>query len=186
VRDLKKDLEICQKATPGKWSLWPEKCGPEGQSVIHDDTGGVICDVGDPYPRGANRPQQNMEFIVAAHEGWPEAINRALQSEKTAESRQRTLDDIYAKTERLYDWARENLTGVLVEQFWSICANGSLIGEEPRYHQRFNYMKYRAESAEAEVEKLRKTLALAHSMILGGEQYTEQSRQIIEGALGLL
>ena len=81
MRDLQKDLEICQKATPGKWSLWPEKCGPEGQSVIHDDTGGVICDVGDPYPRGANRPQQNMEFIVAAHKGWPEAISRAVAAE---------------------------------------------------------------------------------------------------------
>jgi len=38
----------------------------------------------------------------------------------------------------------------------------------------------------ATITKLRKALALAHSMILGGEQYTEQSRQVIEGALGLL
>ena len=39
--------------------------------------------------------------------------------------------------------------------------------------------------AEVEVERLRKALALAHSMILGGEQHTEQSKQVIEGALGL-
>jgi len=38
----------------------------------------------------------------------------------------------------------------------------------------------------ATITKLRKALALAHSMILGGEQHTEQSRQVIEGALGLL
>ena len=43
----------------------------------------------------------------------------------------------------------------------------------------------RAIFAEAEVERLRKALALAHSMILCGEQHTEQSRQVIEGALGL-
>ena len=35
------------------------------------------------------------------------------------------------------------------------------------------------------ITKLRKALALAHSMILGGEQHTEQSKQVIEGALGL-
>ena len=37
----------------------------------------------------------------------------------------------------------------------------------------------------ATITKLRKALALAHSMILCGEQHTEQSRQVIEGALGL-
>jgi len=37
----------------------------------------------------------------------------------------------------------------------------------------------------ATITKLRKALALAHSMILGGEQHTEQSRQVIESSLGL-
>ena len=172
MRDLNKDLEICKKTTPGTWRY---------------DLDGSLAMIfsGQDNITDFSVSEEDAKFIVAAHEGWPEAINRALQSEKTAESRQRTLDDIYAKTERLHDWARENLTGVLAEQFWNICANGSLIEEEPRYHQRFNYMKHRAESAEAEVKKLRKALALAHSMILGGEQHTEQSRQVIEGALGL-
>jgi len=43
----------------------------------------------------------------------------------------------------------------------------------------------RAIAAEAEVERLHKALSLAHSMILCGEQHSEQSRQVIEGALGL-
>lgn len=80
-RDLEKDLELCNKATGGPWILFPEKCGPEGQWVLHEDGGGEICEVGDPYPRGDNKPQQNMEFIAAAREGWPHAIERALEAE---------------------------------------------------------------------------------------------------------
>lgn len=81
VRDLKKDLEVCELATPGPWIVMPEVCGPDGQSVYHEETLGPICDVGDPYPRGDNRPTENMRFIAAARTGWPDAIKRAMTVE---------------------------------------------------------------------------------------------------------
>lgn len=52
--------------TPGPWILAPEKCGPDGQGVFQESSLGPICEVGDPYPRGDNHPQENMEFIVSA------------------------------------------------------------------------------------------------------------------------
>ena len=51
--------------TPPPWIVMPELCGPEGQGVYNED-GGPICEVGDPYPRGKNRPQENMAFIAHA------------------------------------------------------------------------------------------------------------------------
>ncbi len=80
-RDLKADLELCNKATLGPWEVFPPLCGPEGQTVYQVDSGGPICDVSDPYPRGDNKPQENMMFIAQAREGWPHAIERALEAE---------------------------------------------------------------------------------------------------------
>lgn len=64
--ELKRLKELCEQATPGPWVLAPELCGPEGQGVYHKESLGLICEVGDPYPRGDNHPQENMELIVAA------------------------------------------------------------------------------------------------------------------------
>ena len=84
MRDLKADLELCNKATPGPWEVFPPLCGPEGQTVYQVDSGGPICDVSDPYPRGDNKPQENMMFIAQAREGWPHAIERAMKAEALA------------------------------------------------------------------------------------------------------
>lgn len=62
-------------ASPGPWIVLPELCGPEGQGVYEMDSMGPICEVGDPYPRGNNHPQQNMEFIAAAREDVPALVN---------------------------------------------------------------------------------------------------------------
>lgn len=66
--------ERAEKATPGPWLVAPEKCGPEGQGVYESDGFGCICEVGDPYPRGNNRPQENMEFIAHAREDVPALV----------------------------------------------------------------------------------------------------------------
>lgn len=66
--------ERVAKATPGPWLVAPEKCGPEGQGVYESDGFGCICEVGDPYPRGSNRPQENMEFIANAREDVPALV----------------------------------------------------------------------------------------------------------------
>ena len=52
--------------TEPPWILIPELCGPEGQGVFQAASLGCICEVGDPYPRGDNCPQENMEFIANA------------------------------------------------------------------------------------------------------------------------
>lgn len=96
-RDLKADLEMCNKATPGPWMVWPGFCGPDGQTVYQEESGGPICDVADPYPRGDNHPQENMEFIAAAREGWPHAIERALDAEGALT---RFSDSVFAQKAR--------------------------------------------------------------------------------------
>lgn len=68
-------------ATPGPWIVAPELVGPDGQGVYHAESLGPICEVGDPYPRGDNHPQENMAFIAAAREDVPDlvaAIRRVL------------------------------------------------------------------------------------------------------------
>lgn len=63
-----------ENATPGPWLVAPEKCSPEGQGVYESDGFGCICEVGDPYPRGNNRPQENMVFIANAREDVPALV----------------------------------------------------------------------------------------------------------------
>jgi len=70
-RDLLKDLEICKKATPGPWVIAEEPEGSRFFSVIHG-TAGVSF--------SGNRADNN--FIAAAREGWPEAIERAIAAEE--------------------------------------------------------------------------------------------------------
>lgn len=61
------------------------------------------------------------------------------------------LDSHYADTERLWQWARENLSGDIAEQFWQIAANGHLMTENPEYHQRINILKHELEETEAKL-----------------------------------
>jgi len=72
-------------ATPGPWHVAPPECGPDGQGV-YDPELGQIVEVGDPYPRGNNHPQENMEFIAHASEDIPALIARIRQLEKELSS----------------------------------------------------------------------------------------------------
>jgi len=134
VRDLRKDLEICEKATK-KFKL---EDGSEpryfGFTMI------VLTDTYDNW-------KEDVKFVEESREGWPESINRAIAAE--------------AEVEKLRKHRTEDI---------------ELMEEALEVHK----------LSLATITKLRKALALAHSMILGGEQHTEQSRQVIEGALGLL
>ena len=81
--DLQKDLLICEKATLGPWMAvdW---------FVYTDDAGIQIadCDFGsDGNPDG----DENSAFIVAAREGWPEAISRAIAAEAEVERLKKAL-----------------------------------------------------------------------------------------------
>jgi len=43
------------------------------------ESGGQICEVGDPYPRGDNNPQENMEFIANARTDLPAVLDAAVK-----------------------------------------------------------------------------------------------------------
>lgn len=62
--------KLCEEATEGPWELFPKLCGPDGQTVMCPE-GGPICEVGDPYPRSSNKPQENMELICASRTALP-------------------------------------------------------------------------------------------------------------------
>jgi hypothetical protein len=74
MRDLKADLELCNKATQGPWKHdeWNLDCS----EVYAPEVDNPIILVGhDPY---------DADFIVQAREGWPHAIERALEAEALA------------------------------------------------------------------------------------------------------
>ena len=97
-RDLRKDLEICEVATRGPWEQcqfqfdmneWGVHC-PKHEGVTIDDgitnNALTIC-------RGMTGPNRvnNSQFIAAAREGWPEAINRAIEAEEELEKYRRVI-----------------------------------------------------------------------------------------------
>jgi hypothetical protein len=100
MRDLQKDLEICNKATQGPWYWTPEEieCDPEtgwwGEppsvmlpQVMGDDNGkGFVVWSND-----------DAEFIAQAREGWPHAIERAIKAEAEVERLTDLLDHYNAK-----------------------------------------------------------------------------------------
>ena len=69
-RDLKADLELCNKATPGPW-----RAGESFVITFHDEW---ICEVVGEYSMDC---EDNMRFVAQAREGWPHAIERALEAE---------------------------------------------------------------------------------------------------------
>jgi hypothetical protein len=104
MRDLQKDLEICQAATPGPWIVLPAN----GMEACQEESMGCTCLVGYPHPRGENRPTENMHFIAEAREGWPHAIERALNAEDEVEKLQNELEFLRAQVKNL-KWREETI-----------------------------------------------------------------------------
>ena len=169
MRDLKKDLKICEKVTPGpvKWHKLGNvyhligQYGPRpvilstvtAKQENHWYPEMCISNLVDGLLEPLKPDHPDSVFIQESWHGWPEAINRAIAAE--AEKKE------------------------LVEQIEHL--ERTLNEKEIQ----MNDLHELVDEAEVEVERLREALALAHSMILGAEQHTEQSRQVIEGALGL-
>lgn len=88
-RDLKADLELCNKATPGPWEI----CLGSGvnlcTAVMTADGKYMICDcLPDWFLDEGVAPENhvpNLQFIAEAREGWPHAIERALKAEALAQ-----------------------------------------------------------------------------------------------------
>lgn len=87
MRDLEKDLDICNAATPGPWGWQVDKRNGGYSGLSGKDDIEVLypnhCNDGDDgsawfdeFPNYADR-----EFIAQAREGWPHAIERAIRAE---------------------------------------------------------------------------------------------------------
>jgi hypothetical protein len=82
MRDLEKDKEICDRATPGPWyqeaNYWDEKNTVLGRGVFqYDSYAKLLADMIDR--------EEDAEFIADARKGWPHAIERAINAEAEVE-----------------------------------------------------------------------------------------------------
>ena len=73
MRDLQKDLEICNRATPGPWN------GEENTGVE------PVFETGCGCCTESTLSKEDAEFIAEAREGWPHAIERAIKAEAEVE-----------------------------------------------------------------------------------------------------
>lgn len=81
MRDLQADLQICNKATPGPWIR-----SKFGLNILTHDS--EISTATQKYSGTSSYAEEqikkleaNANFIAAAREGWPEAIERAIKAE---------------------------------------------------------------------------------------------------------
>jgi len=122
-----------------------------------------------------------------AAEVLPEAIERALAAEEEAlkmkgeiaglkgeieyltsdERKECPIDKRHATTERLWQWARETLTGEIADQFWQISANGYLMLENPEYRQRINILRHNARQAKEQAATLTEENARLTAQVAG-------------------
>ena len=127
MRDLEKDLELCEKI-PGPWVLI------EKQQPSTDDHGWrqiaethdmmVAANVDDLFRVLGPEPTLEkvralrrtiLEFIAQSQEGWPEAIRRALAAEAEVE-RLRPIYEAYRELSRLKDESRNECPECLEER----------------------------------------------------------------------
>ena len=91
-RDLMKDLELCNEATPGPWVIcdWDtDVCG----GIITPDTQEVVIEAED-WDMPVKVKREDADFIVQAREGWPHAIERAIKAESLARELVGVIDDL--------------------------------------------------------------------------------------------
>ena len=92
MRDLKADLELCEKATWGKWRAVMNVLGLVSKvEFTHLHKGeklcGSIC-----FVEGGCNHENDAVFIAEAKQGWPHAIERALKAEENNKYLQVELD----------------------------------------------------------------------------------------------
>jgi hypothetical protein len=80
-RDLQKDLELCNAATPGPWfSPWDNEETLDCFTSVATDEAVIEIDWYDGSHLVVT--EEDARFIVQAREGWPHAIERALELEE--------------------------------------------------------------------------------------------------------
>ena len=119
-RDLKADLELCNKATPGPWEI----CLGSGVSfctaVMTADGRYMICYcLPDWFLDEGVAPENhvpNLQFIAEAREGWPHAIERARRAEAEVER-------LRGELEQLLEIAFAHIPDVMLEYGYYVNAN---------------------------------------------------------------
>lgn len=102
MRDLKADLEICNKATAGPWEATSES--DEDVRVCQTENEECVCCLAlmgdynwekEEWKEGSIKQwNKDAEFIAASREGWPEAIERAINAEAEVERLRMALDKL--------------------------------------------------------------------------------------------
>jgi len=101
-RDLQADLGIYGKVTPGPWEIDKiDSFNGSGKSeIFYIIKSEHACNkdkiVADMILHGADA-----NFIIAAREGWPEAISRAIAAEAEVERLKNTMSSFKLKLDRL-------------------------------------------------------------------------------------
>lgn len=104
MRDLLKDLELCTKATSGKWI---SDCSPWDDQIIsipEDDPDGYVRSL---FTIDA-ATSDDIELVTQAREGWPHAIERALKAEDEVEKLRAELEFLRAQVKNL-KWREETI-----------------------------------------------------------------------------
>ena len=140
MRDLKVDLELCNKATPGPWicdlrvgcvAVYPENIGrvncmgdSEGKRLFYRN-GFQVKDENGYFKEWCVKPQDadDAEFIAQARVGWPHAIERAIKAEAEGEQ-------LKGEIEQLLEIAFAHIPDVMRRYGYYIDANPEEDSEE--------------------------------------------------------
>lgn len=105
MRDLLKDLELCTKATSGKWI---SDCSPWDDQIIsipEDDPDGYVRSL---FTIDA-ATSDDIELVTQAREGWPHAIDRALKAEAEVEKLRAEVERLRRREETILRWLDDSL-----------------------------------------------------------------------------
>jgi len=93
MRDLKADLEICNRATRGPWDIYHEFNTRQNGTERGIASAGIYSNNKDKTVYDTNI--NNAEFIAQAREGWPHAILRAIKAEAELAKLRKVVEDFY-------------------------------------------------------------------------------------------
>jgi hypothetical protein len=88
MRDLKADLEVCEKATDGTWF----GINRGDKATIHFEKDGKIGDI--CIVDGGCNYENDAIFVIEARGGWPEAIKRAIKAEENCQKQQEYIAEL--------------------------------------------------------------------------------------------
>jgi len=124
MRDLLRDLELCEKATRGPWKVDrnPENLATVSAFYLLECNGGAAYIDGclqingnadytgetyDPVFVAAVYDRYNADnatFVAEAREGWPHAIERALKAEAEVEKLRAEVERLRRREETILRW----------------------------------------------------------------------------------